>query len=110
MKKVKKVWGYEVWLVNREYCGKLLVLYKGFQCSLHYHKEKDETFYVNSGKVSMEIGKKKWTMKKGDVQRIAPGKLHRFTGLEKSEIIEFSTHHKESDSYRIEPSRRCKKS
>ena len=33
---------------------------------------------------------------------IEPNTKHRFTGLEDSEIIEFSTHHEDSDSYRDE--------
>ena len=39
-------------------------------------------------------------------QHIHPGEKHRFTGLENSEIIEFSTHHIEEDSYRDEASGR----
>ncbi len=54
IKIVTKEWGEERWIVNRDYCGKLLILKKGFRCSLHYHKNKDETFYVNKGKVLME--------------------------------------------------------
>ena len=50
----------------------------------------------------MEIGKKDWIMKPGDIQRIKPGQLHRFSGLTDAEIIEFSTHHLNSDSFRKE--------
>ena len=46
-KEVKKVWGKELWIVNCDkYCGKLLYLDKGATSSYHYHKEKQETFYV----------------------------------------------------------------
>lgn len=49
---VKKNWGSEEWLVNNEkYCAKFLNLIKGFQCSVHYHIAKDETFYVLAGTV-----------------------------------------------------------
>ena len=50
----------------------------------------------------MEANNKKRIMKEGDSIRITPGVKHRFTGLEDSEIIEFSTHHEDSDSYREE--------
>lgn len=103
-KEVQKVWGKEVWIVNRDYCGKKLILNKGFRCSMHHHKNKDETFYVIKGKVLIEIGMKKYVMLPGDSMLIKPGQKHRFTGLEDSEIIEFSTHHEDSDSYRDEPS------
>ena len=57
-KEVQKVWGSEEWIVNRAYCGKKLILNKGFRCSMHYHKNKDETFYILKGKVLMEIDNK----------------------------------------------------
>ena len=103
-KEVQKVWGSEEWIVNRNYCGKKLILNKGFRCSMHYHKLKDETFYILKGKVLLEIGMKKHVMLPGDSMLIKPGQKHRFTGLEDSEIMEFSTHHEDSDSYRDEES------
>ena len=46
---VDKVWGREEWIVNNEkYCGKKLILKKGYSCSMHHHKIKDETFYILS--------------------------------------------------------------
>jgi quercetin dioxygenase-like cupin family protein len=54
MKFVPKGWGYELWIVNHDlYCGKLLKFVKGKKCSLHYHKNKDETFYIQSGLVKL---------------------------------------------------------
>lgn len=99
---VKKEWGKEIWIVNRNYCGKKLILNKGFRCSMHYHKNKDETFYILSGKVLIETENKKQIMLPGHSILITPNTKHRFTGLEDSEIIEFSTHHDDSDSYRNE--------
>ncbi len=49
---VPKGWGFEKWIVNcDEYCGKLLYFVKGKKCSWHYHKLKDEVFYIQSGKI-----------------------------------------------------------
>ena len=104
VKTVPKEWGEERWIVNRDYCGKLLILRKGFRCSLHHHKIKDETFFVNKGKVLMECAGSRLIMMPGDTILIEPGMKHRFTGLEDSEIFEFSTHHEDSDSYRDEVS------
>jgi len=106
---VEKVWGHEEWIVNNDkYCGKKMVLKKGFRCSLHKHKLKDETFYVASGKVLLEMeedGKSSQRiLMPGDVQHIKIGLWHRFTGLADSEIFEFSTFHRENDSYRREMS------
>jgi len=99
---VPKVWGEEKWIVNRDYCGKLLRLSKGFRCSLHHHKNKDETFYINYGQVLMELEGEKMIMNQGDAILIKPNQKHRFFGLTDAEIIEFSTHHEEEDSYRTE--------
>jgi D-lyxose ketol-isomerase len=41
----------------------------------------------------------------GDRFDVKPGMTHRFTGLEDSVIVEFSTHHDEADVVRLEPSR-----
>ncbi|MCB0335649.1 MAG: cupin domain-containing protein, partial [Bdellovibrionales bacterium] len=85
-------------------CGKKLVLNRGFRCSIHWHKIKDEVFYITKGRVLMEVNGENRVMLPGDKQYIAPGDKHRFTGLEDSEIMEFSTTHREDDSYRDEPS------
>jgi len=105
-KKANKVWGDEIWICNHNYCGKILNLKKGYQCSLHFHIIKDEVFYILSGLVSLEIDRKEYVLKRGDSVRILPKMIHRFRGLRDSKIIEFSTHHKDSDSYRIEKSRK----
>jgi len=105
MRIVKKEWGEEHWIVNREYAGKKMVLYKNHRCSLHYHKIKDETFYVIKGCVLLELNDKIKILKPGDSILIKPNDKHRFTGLEESEIIEFSTHHYDEDdrdNYRLE--------
>ncbi|MBU0958657.1 MAG: cupin domain-containing protein [Nanoarchaeota archaeon] len=103
VRRVKKEWGEEIWLANTPlYCGKKLILNKGKRVSLHKHKNKDETFYIDEGKLLMEVGEKKWIMKKGDVVRIPPNVLHRFTGIDNAVIIEISTHHDDADSYREE--------
>ena len=101
IKKVNKIWGSEEWIVNNDkYCGKILNLNKGFRGSMHYHKNKHETFYLLEGKVLLEVDGEKKVMKAGDVQILEPGMKHRFTPLENSKIIEFSTHHDDGDTYR----------
>jgi len=54
---VPKGWGYEKWIVNNDkYCGKILFVVKDRKCSLHYHNIKDETFYIQSGKIVLHYG------------------------------------------------------
>jgi mannose-6-phosphate isomerase-like protein (cupin superfamily) len=102
-----KFWGTEEWIVNTDqYCGKRFELQQGYQCSLHMHNIKDETFYVESGRVKMELGLDTLILGPGDNVRIKPGMWHRFTGLMPSIIFEFSTHHDELDVVRKEESKR----
>lgn len=106
MRIIYKTWGHEEIIVNKEYCGKLLFLRNGYQCSLHYHKKKAETFYILKGKVLLEYGKKKRIMKIGDHQDIRRNMKHRFSGIEDSIIVEFSTRDFKSDSYRLSKSKK----
>jgi len=100
MKMVPKEWGSELWIANNDYCGKILNLKKGYRSSIHKHKIKHETFFVIDGKVFMELGRKKWIMMPGSSVHIPRNRYHRFSGLEESKMIEFSSRHFESDSYR----------
>jgi quercetin dioxygenase-like cupin family protein len=109
IKFVPKGWGFEKWIVNNEqYCGKLLYFAKGRQCSWHYHKIKDETFYVQSGVLilfygyddNIELAQKR-TLKKGQKFHVPAGLRHKMYALEDTELFEFSTQHFEDDSYRI---------
>jgi len=111
IKEHKKSWGSETWLCNNNlYCGKLLNVERGKWCSYHFHKLKDETFYVLHGWVLLEYslpgkpGRILQYLKEGESIRIQPFTPHRFIGFVDSVIIEISTQHFEEDSYRLEPS------
>src|SRR5437879_2580788 len=106
IKVVQKTWGQEFWLVNNElYCLKRLELYRDYQCSLHRHLVKDETFYVVSGVCTLELDGKTEFMIKGASERIKPGTFHRFSSREGCTILEVSTHHDDDDVERREESR-----
>jgi quercetin dioxygenase-like cupin family protein len=102
---VEKEWGHEEWIANTQaYCGKKLVFKSGYQCSMHQHKIKDETFYLQSGKIILETDFNEKTetrvMTAGDTAHIVPGMWHRITAITNAEVFEFSTFHMEEDSYR----------
>lgn len=102
---VPKVWGEEHWIVNRdEYCGKKLLLKKGMRCSLHLHPVKDETFHLESGSVLLELSGEQHRMRPGDTIHIPTGAWHRFSGIDDSVILEFSTRHRDEDVERREVS------
>jgi mannose-6-phosphate isomerase-like protein (cupin superfamily) len=106
---VEKGWGHELWVTNSEkYCGKRLFILNGKKLSWHYHKLKDEVMFVQSGKIIINFGydedeskSESITLSVGDSFHIPVGLIHRITGLEDSEIFEFSTQHFDEDSYRI---------
>ena len=101
----EKVWGGEKWICNTSlYCSKILYLNKGYRCSYHYHRIKDETFHILKGTVFMVVNGSMLVLEVGDTIHIAPGDIHSFTGLEDSEILEVSTKHMEDDSYREDKS------
>ena len=94
-KRVEKPWGCEIIIADNEfYTGKMLCINEGCRTSLQYHKEKDETFYVSSGKVMVETGDKKVTSSCNEVIRIKPNVVHRITAIESSVVFEVSTPHK----------------
>lgn len=105
----KKGWGEEVWIANtKKYCGKILKFDKGTKFSVHFHGEKEETFFLLYGSIRFNYynlknaDKMNKTLVEGDVVYIPRGNPHQIEALEDSAIIEFSSPHFEEDSYRIE--------
>ena len=107
MKRVEKKWGAELWVANcAEYCGKLLYLKQGAQCSHHYHPVKKETFYVIQGSLSLTIeGKESMMNPLTQPKTIMPGQKHFFKGITEAVIMETSTHHDDKDVVRLNESR-----
>lgn len=109
MKFVPKGWGFEKWIVNNEeYCGKLLYFVKGKKCSWHFHKLKDEVFYIQSGKILVKFSDQddiekaeELVLSKGDNFHVYRGLRHQMFALEDTELFEFSTQHFDEDSHRI---------
>lgn len=103
-----KLWGGEYLITNTElYCAKYLVVNPGYQCSLHRHLVKDETFIVVEGGIQLECGDELLRMTHG-MRRVKPGTWHRFSNKMQhlAVILEVSTHHSDDDVERKEESRR----
>ncbi len=105
---VPKGWGEEIIIENNEmYCGKVLIFNQGCKFSMHYHMIKDETWYVEYGEFlyrwidteTADINEEK--LVEGDVVRQRPGQPHQLEALSNGRIFEVSTHHEDSDSYRV---------
>ena len=114
IKTVKKVWGHETWIRNDEkYCMKELFVKQAWQCSLHRHPIKEETFDVVEGRVILQILEEDGTLTdhwlcQGSYPswfHIKPMTYHRFIGLEQFNLmVECSTFHSDEDVERLEPS------
>ena len=109
---VQKGWGYElIWATNEKYCGKIMVFAKkGNKFSMHFHREKDETWFVNNGKFII-----KWidtttatlheqVLLEGETWHNPPLQPHQLEALEDgSSITEVITPDSVEDNYRIIP-------
>jgi mannose-6-phosphate isomerase-like protein (cupin superfamily) len=106
-----KNWGKEEWFENNElYCGKVLTVNAGQWSShgkFHYHKIKDETFYIMTGELVLDVEVdgviKRLVLVPGSSYRVKPGVKHRFTASNiqlECKFIEVSTTHSDDDSYR----------
>ena len=97
VKRFDKPWGYElVWARTDRYCGKLLFVRAGESLSLQFHKEKDETLYVESGRAKFEMGDPGKPIDTeivgpGRAFRLPPGTVHRVHALEDTLLLEVST-------------------
>lgn len=110
---VPKMWGTEHWIVNNDkYCFKVLTVNPGFQCSLHYHKKKEETFIVYDGEILLEQRDVRAfpyeeVLGAGMQRHIEPRTPHRFQARNGvALVLEISTHHDDTDVVRIEESKK----
>lgn len=110
--KVDKGWGYEViWATNDKYCGKIMIFERaGAKFSMHFHKEKEETWFVNAGKFKLIWCDTKTAtyheqiLEEGAVWHNPPLQPHQLEALvPNSMIFEVSTADSVEDNYRIIP-------
>ena len=97
MKKVDKPRGHEtIWAVTDRYVGKVLHIKKGEKLSLQYHRKKDETVMVWSGRMTFEHfaeGEQPQfkELGPGEAFHVTPGLRHRMIALEDTDVFEVST-------------------
>jgi mannose-6-phosphate isomerase len=96
-KKIEKPWGYEIlWAHTGQYVGKILFVRAGESLSLQYHKEKEETLFIESGECIIHTGPEETKLSAhkfhpGDTFHITPGKLHQIEAVTDCRIFEVST-------------------
>jgi mannose-6-phosphate isomerase len=100
VRRVEKPWGHElIWALTDVYCGKVLFVKAGHSLSLQFHREKVESWLVQSGRAKLELGEagesvlKQEVIAAGAAFHFVPGTVHRVTALEDTTILEVSTPH-----------------
>lgn len=106
-----KAWGEERLLVRNElYTSKLMLVNPMFQCSLHKHNNKHETFVCLCGVGFIEKEKDgkliSVTFSPGTRMTIDRGEYHRFGSRAGMVLLETSTKDDSNDCERKEPSKK----
>jgi mannose-6-phosphate isomerase len=97
IQRVEKPWGYElIWAKTKDYVGKILHINKGHKLSLQYHRVKEETILVQSGKMNFVFENEKGVVEEillvaGEAHHIPVGRKHRMIAVEDCDIFEVST-------------------
>lgn len=96
MRRVDKPWGYElVWAETARYVGKMLHIAKGQKLSRQYHERKDETFFVQSGEMDLELGEgatlRTLRLSAGQSFHCPPLTVHRMVAVTDVDVVEVST-------------------
>jgi mannose-6-phosphate isomerase-like protein (cupin superfamily) len=107
---VPKGWGNEfIFATNDKYCGKIMKFNAGARFSMHFHAEKDETWYVLDGRFEViwintkDASKDSKILNAGDTWRNEPLFPHQLICIEEGNIIEVSTPDSVEDNYRVQP-------
>jgi mannose-6-phosphate isomerase len=97
-RRVDKPWGWElIWAQADAYVGKVLFVRAEESLSLQFHREKDESWYVQKGRAKLELGDAgqealdEEVVTAGACFRFRPGTVHRLTAVEDTTILEVST-------------------
>jgi mannose-6-phosphate isomerase len=106
--KIDKYWGcIQSIVANESLTLKIIKMNANSQSSMEYHVNKDENYYIASGKIKLglRIGRaenKSIILNAGDVYHIPPGLMHMRMAIEDTEIIEWSNKDDDTDSNIVE--------
>jgi mannose-6-phosphate isomerase len=94
---IDKPWGHElIWAKTSLYVGKILHVRADEALSLQYHRVKDETIMVLTGRLMFEFfaegeGPRSRELLPGEPFHVVPGLRHRMTAIEDTDVLEVST-------------------
>ena len=85
-------------IINLSYSKMLVVLLPGQAYPRHHHIQKDETYHLLHGELTVEVEGKVTKLKEGDVLSIARGTMHSFSSVKGAIVEEISTTYIQGDS------------
>lgn len=98
VRRVDKPWGYEIHWVPEglPYMGKILHINEGAQLSLQVHDQKQESYFMKSGRAALLWEDRQGEMVRTEMEeglgyRTSVGQKHRLVGITDCDIIEVST-------------------
>jgi len=97
-----------LWARTAGYAAKILHIASGHKLSLQYHRQKEETIFVQAGRMILVIEDEGGELREvplsaGQAHHIAVGRRHRMIALEDCDVFEVSTNHLD-DVVRLEDS------
>lgn len=108
--RIEKGWGYEqVLFSDYAYCIKELHFISGKRFSMHFHKNKHETWIVQEGKFELVLIDTKTglyytsILSKGSIHTNQQLEPHQLICIEEGYILEVSTADYTEDNYRVLP-------
>jgi len=97
MTTIPKPWGHElIWAKTDRYVGKILHIRAGEALSLQYHRVKDETIMLLSGRMQLVYfadgeAPRSRELVPNEPFRITPELRHRMVAIEDTDVLEVST-------------------
>src|SRR5262249_61930695 len=89
---VPQPWGWEMlWTLTPRYASKVLFIRRGHEIAMQYHRQKEESFLVRSGRLIFVLEDRAGDLREvwleaGDSLHVLPGRPHRLVALEDSEV------------------------
>tara|TARA_A100001015_G_C15029910_1_gene732633 strand:- start:2370 stop:3506 length:1137 start_codon:yes stop_codon:yes gene_type:complete len=99
IKKFKKCGCTLITLINKQYCKKVIILLPGQENPEHYHKKKEESFFMITGKLDVKLDNKTHILEPGDILHIPVLSKHSFSTKDGAVFEEISTTHHTDDSF-----------
>jgi quercetin dioxygenase-like cupin family protein len=85
-------------IINLTYSKMLVIMFAGQSYPRHHHIQKDETYHLLHGDLSVEMNGEVTLLKEGDVFSITHGTKHSFKTLKGAIVEEVSTTYLQGDS------------